>query len=240
MRVLLLHAGIADARSWAGQVEALRASGHDAAAPDLPGFGDEPLVPPTVDRVGFAADALGERGTVVGNSFGGRIALELAGARPDLVERLVLVAPGLAGTPWSDESEALFAEEEELLEAGDLAAAARQQAAMWLPPDASGDVRALTEAMTLRSYELQLPVDDQVRSVWPEPSAETRLAEIGMPTLLVIGDRDRPEMRENVERLARGLPDARLETIAGAGHLPGLERPDELNALLLEFLHDRV
>ena len=92
MRVLLLHAGIADRRMWTPQLEALRAAGHDAFAPDLPGFGDEPLVPPTVDYVAFAAEALGEPGAVVGCSYGGRIALELAGARPELVERLVLVA----------------------------------------------------------------------------------------------------------------------------------------------------
>jgi pimeloyl-ACP methyl ester carboxylesterase len=157
-----------------------------------------------------------------------------------VVERLVLVAPGLASTPWSEQSEALFAEGEALLDAGDLEGAARQQAEMWLRPDAPEDVRELTAAMTHRSYELQLPVDDQVEPVWPEPSAETRLAEVVVPTLLVVGERDRPEMHANVERLARELPNARLETIAGAGHLPGLERPDELNDLLLGFLDDGV
>jgi 3-oxoadipate enol-lactonase len=237
---VLLHAGIADSRSWAAQVEALRAAGHDPVAPDLPGFGEAPLVPPTVDLVAFAAERLGERGAVVGNSFGGRVALELAGARPDLVERLVLVAPGLASTPWSETSRALFAEEEELLESGDLEAAARQQASMWLAPDAAAGVRALTEAMTLRTYELQQPVDGRVQPVWPEPSAEMRLREIDLPTLLVVGERDRPELLALSAALMRELPHARLETVAGAGHLPGLERPDALNALLLEFLDDRV
>ena len=47
---------------------------------------------------------------------------------------------------------------------------------------------------------------------------------------------DRPEMVSLAERLVDELPDSRLETIAGAGHLPSLERPDELNRLLLEFL----
>jgi pimeloyl-ACP methyl ester carboxylesterase len=61
-----------------------------------------------------------------------------------------------------------------------------------------------------------------------------------VPTLLVVGDGDRPELREQCERLARELPDARLETIAGAGHLPSLERPEALNGLLLRFLDDRV
>ncbi len=240
MRVLLLHAGIADARMWAPQVEALRAAAHEPVAPDLPGFGDEPLVPPTVDYVAFAADRLGEAGAVVGCSFGGRVALELAAARPDLVRALVLVAPGLASTEWSEATRADFAEEEELVEEGDLTGAAEQQARMWLAAEAEPAVRELTAAMTLRSYEQQLPVDGQVRTAWPEPSAETRLADVAAPTLLVNAGEDRPELHDVVARLARELPDAHVATIEGSGHLPSLERPDELNRLLLEFLHNCV
>jgi 3-oxoadipate enol-lactonase len=236
MTVLLLHAGIADQRMWAPQVEALDAAGHRVLAPDLPGFGDAALTPPTIDYVAFAAGLLDEPAAVVGCSFGGRVALELAAARPELVRRLVLVAPGLASTEWSEEAQAGFAEEETLLESGDLAGAGEQQARMWLARDATADVRELTAAMTVRSYDQQLPFEDEVRSVWPEPSAETRVTEIDAPTLLVVGDADLPELRTLAERLARELPNARLETIAGAGHLPSLERPDELNRLLLDFL----
>ena len=235
MNVLLLHAGIADRRMWAAQVEALEAVGHRVVAPDLPGFGDAALEPPTVDYVAFAAEQLDGPAAVVGCSFGGRVALELAGAKPELVAKLVLVAPGLASTEWSEESKAGFAEEEELLDAGDLAGAADQQARMWLAPDASEEVRALTADMTVRSYDQQLAVDD-VRAVWPGPSAETRLAQLDVPALVVVGDADRAEMQELAASLAAALPNARLETIAGAGHLPSIERPDELNALLHGFL----
>jgi pimeloyl-ACP methyl ester carboxylesterase len=240
VRVLLLHAGIADARMWAPQLDTLRAAGHEPVAPDLPGFGQAPLVPPTVDYVTFAAALLGEPGAVVGCSFGGRVALELAASKPHLVSALVLVAPGLASTEWSEATQAGFAEEEALVEAGDLAGAAAQQARMWLAADAEPDVRELTAAMTLRSYEQQLPVDGQVRTVWPEPSAEARLADVTAPTLLVSTSEDKPELHDLVARLARELPNARLETIEGSGHLPSLERPGELNRLLLEFLHDSV
>lgn len=236
MRVLLLHAGIADRRMWAPQVDALGAAGHEPVAPDLPGFGGEPLVPPAVDYIAFAAGLLDGPAAVVGCSFGGRVALELAASRPHLVERLVLVAPGLASTEWSEESQAGFAEEEELVERGDLAGAGAQQARMWLGPGASAEVRELTAAMTVRSYEQQLPVEGQVRTLWPEPSAETRLGDVRVPTLLVVGTSDRPELVSLAERLVGELPNARLETIAGAGHLPSLERPDELNRLLLDFL----
>jgi 3-oxoadipate enol-lactonase len=236
VNVLLLHAGIADRRMWAPQIEVLEAAGHTVLAPDLPGFGDAPLEPPTVDYVAFAAGLLDGPAAVVGCSFGGRVAVELAGSKPELVSRLVLIAPGLASTEWSEETEAGFAEEEELVEQGDLAGAGEQQAAMWLATDAAAEVRELTAAMTVRSYAQQLPVDGQVQGSWPEPSAETRLGELRLPTLVVVGDADRPELRSLAERLARELPDVRLETIAGAGHLPSLEQPEALNRLLLDFL----
>ena len=236
MRVLLLHAGIADARMWAPQVEALRDAGHDPVAPDLPGYGDAALEPPTVDYVGFAAGRLDGPATVVGCSFGGRVALELTVARPELVERLVLVGAGLGAWDWSDAAQAGFAEEEEAIERGDLVAAASQQARMWLADDAAPEVRELTETMTLRSYEQQLPLEDQVTSSWPEPAAETRLREIAVPTLVVAGSDDLGDIHAIAAKLAAEIPGARSVTIEGAGHLPSLERPDELNRLLLDFL----
>jgi pimeloyl-ACP methyl ester carboxylesterase len=234
--VLLLHAGIADRRMWAPQVEALEAAGHRTLAPDLPGFGDAPLEPGTIAYVEHAGALLERPAAVVGCSFGGRVALELAAAQPELVERLVLISAGLGAWEWSERAQAGFAEEEEAIERGELAAAAAQQARMWLADDAASEVRALTEAMTLRSYEQQLPVDGQVKAVWPELSAETRLAEIGVPTLVVVGSADVDDIKAMAVRLAADIPEARLETIEGAGHLPSLERPEELNRLLLDFL----
>ena len=125
------------------QVEALEAAGHRALAPDLPGFGDAPLEPGTIAYVDYAASLLDRPATVVGCSFGGRIAIELAAARPDLVERLVLIGAGLGSWDWSESAQAGFAEEEEAIERGDLAAAAAQQARMWLADDAAaGGARA--------------------------------------------------------------------------------------------------
>ena len=234
--VLLLHAGIADSRMWASQLEALTAAGHRIVAPDLPGFGETPLEPGTVDYVTYAADRLDAPAAVVGCSFGGRIALELALSRPELVQRLALIGAGLGSWDWSDAAKAGFAEEEEALERGELAEAAAAQARMWLSPDAADGVRSLTEEMTLRSYELQLPLEDEVTALWPEPPVGERLEQIAVPTLVVVGSEDVEDIRTIAEKLAAEIPEARLATIEGAGHLPSLERPDELNRLLLDFL----
>jgi 3-oxoadipate enol-lactonase len=238
--VLLLHAGIADGRMWAPQIRALVVAGHRVGAPDLPGYGEAPLEPGTVDYVAAAAAALKQPSAVVGCSFGGRVALELTATRPELVERLMLVGAALGSWEWSPEARAGLDEEEAALERGDLRGAAEQQARMWLAPGAPADVHELTVDMTLRSYEQQLPMEDHVRAVWPEPPAEQRLGEIAVPTLVVHGSEDIADMTAMSGRLAAEIPGARLVTIEGAGHLPSLERPDDFNRLLLGFLQNGV
>jgi 3-oxoadipate enol-lactonase len=85
-----------------------------------------------------------------------------------------------------------------------------------------------------------LPVHEQVEGVAVEPPVTERLREIRVPTLVVLGAEDVPDVALIADVLEAGIPDTRRETIAGAAHLPSLERPDELNALLLDFLHDGV
>lgn len=235
MRVLLLHAGLADSRSWGPQVEALRGAGHDPVAPDLPGYGTEPLRPGRISYVDHAAALLDGPAAVVGCSFGGRIALELAVVRPDLAERLVLVNPALPGWEWSDAVRRAHAEEDEALDRGDIPAAAEANL-FWLGPSAPEDVRDLVRTMAARNFELVLPVYEQVESVPVDPPASERLADVAAPTLIVTGTEDVSDMEEIAAILEAGIPSARRETIDGAGHLPSLERPDELNRLLLDFL----
>ena len=59
-----------------------------------------------------------------------------------------------------------------------------------------------------------------------------------MPTLVVVGDRDKSDFSEIARHIVREVPGARLEVIEGAGHLVGVDRPDELNELLRDFLED--
>ncbi|MEO5576607.1 MAG: alpha/beta hydrolase [Gaiellaceae bacterium] len=233
--VLLLHAAIGDARSWAPQVEALRAAGHNPTAPDLPGYGTEPLRPGRISYVEYAAALLDAPATVVGCSFGGRVALELAVERPDLVERLVLVNAALPGWNWSEGVTKANDAEDEALDRGDIAAAAEANL-FWLGPDASEEVRDLVRSMVARNFELVLPVQEQVESVPVKPPADARLGEITAPTLIVVGAEDVPDMVEIAAILEAGIADTRVETIEGAGHLPSLEQSGELNRLLLEFL----
>ncbi len=233
--VLLLHPGVGDSRSWKPQVEALREAGHRPIAPDLPGYGTEPLRPGRLSYVEHVAALLDGPAAVVGCSLGGRIALELTVERPELVDRLVLVNAALPRWQWSAEVQAANDAEDAALERGDLVAAAETNL-VWLGPNASDDVRDLVLEMVRRSFELQLPVYEEVEAVRVEPPVDERLGEIRVPTLVVVGGDDVPDMAEIAQVLIAGIPDARSATIEGAGHVPSLERPEELNRLLLDFL----
>jgi len=237
--VLLLHAGITDSRMWARQTETLKTAGYGVVAPDLRGFGDRPLALGPYSHRHDVEAVLDGPAAVVGNSLGGRVALELALDRPALVERLVLIAPGLPGWEWSEEMRAGWAEEEEAFDRGDDDTAAEISLRMWVdgpqrsPDQVDPDVRARVREMVLRSYEQQRPGGAHEEGVL---EVAARLGEIRCPTVVVVGDLDVPEMQAIAAHVADSVDDGRLVTIRGAAHLPSLERPDELDALVLGFL----
>jgi pimeloyl-ACP methyl ester carboxylesterase len=222
-RVVLLHSAVGDSRQWSRQLPALRA--FDVVAPDLPGFGTEPVPAGPfsfVDRVSELLPA-----ALVGNSLGGGIALRTALLHPARVDRLVLVGSGLPDWDWSPELRDYFAREEEAIARGDLDAAVEVTMEFWIAPEHRDELRPQQR----QSLELQTAREPEVR--WPElPPLET----LAVPTLVVVGDRDKDDFRRVAEQIAATVPGARLELVAGAGHLVGVDRPAELNQLLVEFL----
>jgi pimeloyl-ACP methyl ester carboxylesterase len=84
------------------------------------------------------------------------------------------------------------------------------------------------------SLELQT-AHEEPELLWPDLGP---LSSLAMPTLVVVGDRDKGDFLAIAKHLAEGIPDAELVVVTGAGHLVGLDAPDELNTLLLDFLSD--
>jgi pimeloyl-ACP methyl ester carboxylesterase len=236
-----LHAGIADSRMWRPQEAALGAAGFAVLAPDLRGFGQRPMGTVPFSNARDVEALLDGPAVVVGNSLGGRVALELAVLRPDLVERLIVIAPGMPGWGWSDETRAGWAAEEEAFERGDLEGAAEASLRQWIDgprraPDAvDQELRSSVREMILRSYELQSAEEAEEEAVL-DPPVNERLGDIRCPTLVIVGDEDVADMQGIAAHVAASISAARLATVTGASHLPSLERPDAVNALLLEFL----
>jgi 3-oxoadipate enol-lactonase len=244
--VVLIHAGIADSRMWAPQLESFVPE-HHVIAPDLSGFGASPYQSDVVDfraEVREAMDAAGmERAAVVGTSLGGMVALGLALETPERVSGLVLVGAGIDDHEWSPEMEELDNAETGALERGDRDAAAESQLA-WVtgprrPRDAvDPNVLELVTAMQHTIYDLQ--EGHEVRSKRLDPPASQRLGEVSVPTLVLMGDEDFDDILRIGDRLAAEIPGAERATIADAAHLPNLERPDEFDRIVLGFLAAHV
>lgn len=223
--VVLLHSALGDSRLWRRQVEALTGD-FRLVAPDLPGWGASPL--PTepfsfVDTVDALLPA-----ALVGNSFGGMVALRTALAHPDRVQKLVLIGAALPAWDWTEAMTEYFAAEEAAIEAGDLGAASELNLEFWVAPAHRDEVRPQQR----RALELQT-AHAEPEVIWP---ALKSLSSLAMPTLVVVGEADKPDFLAIAEHLAEEIPDSDLVIVPGAGHLVGLDQPEELNALLYEFL----
>jgi pimeloyl-ACP methyl ester carboxylesterase len=165
---------------------------------------------------------------LVGNSFGGGIALRTALAQPNRVAKLMVVGAGLPDHEWSEEIREYWRREGELVDAGDVDGATQLNLDFWVAPEHHDFVRPQQR----RALELQT-AHAEPEVTWPEMPP---LSELSMPTLVVVGERDKRDFREIGERIVREAPNARLEIVAGAGHLVAIDRPDEFERLLSDFV----
>lgn len=241
--LVLLHEGICDSRMWDPQWEKY-AQSHRLMRLDFRGFGQTPLEP---GPFASARDVLGlmdrhgfERAALVGVSLGGRVALEVAVAAPDRVSALILVGSGLHGHDWSKEMHAIWEAEEAALREGDLDGAVDVVLRTWVAgpgrelEDVDPGVRNRVAEMQRRAFELQASIEDD-EELLVEDLAQ-RLGEIQVPTLVLVGEEDVPDIQAIAERLAREIAGARLERIADTAHVPSMERPEEFDRLVLGFL----
>jgi 3-oxoadipate enol-lactonase len=228
--VLLVHAGGLDGRMWHPLAERLK-DGYRLHMPDLRGHGDTPL---PAEEFANAEDLVRlldglriKRTAVVGASFGGWVALQLATLAPDRVSGLALMASAFDLDDWSPELEAFRTEEEALLEAGDVDGAVELGLRTWVREPAIAD---LVADMSRAAFERQQGVEAKVREL------PVDLGAIAVPTLALSGGRDFPDFARIADLIAAEVPDAERAEIADAGHLIALERPDETAALLRPWL----
>ncbi|MGV9306533.1 alpha/beta fold hydrolase [Nonomuraea sp. NPDC003727] len=234
--LVLLHSGVCDRRMWDPQWAALLDAGYRVIRCDFRGFGRSPMPDRpynNADDVVDLLDHLGiERAALVGSSFGGRVALEVAARWPDTVTTLALLC---SGSPELVPGPALrsFAEQEDaLLSAGDVDAAVELNLTTFLGPEADDATRENVRLMQRHAFDVQMAGGEEFGQI----AAEIDLKAITATCLAVSGGRDLPEFREIATGLPGLLPRARHVELPWAAHLPSLERPAEVTALLLDFL----
>lgn len=205
-------------------------------APSCPGFGGSPR-PKDFDTIydlihlqRAVLDAIpGERITLVGLSFGGWLAAEVAAQGHQRLAKLVLVDP--VGIKISDR------ETVDILDVFNRSPAEVRRAA-WHDPDRfAPDFDAMEDAEIVRHAR-----DWEALCLYAwhpymyNPQLPRWLGRIGVPSLVVWGDSDGIVSPDYGRTFARLIPGARFETIAGAGHHPEIERPEELAALIGSFV----
>lgn len=255
--VLLLHGLGGTKSSFFETAAALAAGGHRVHALDLPGFGasSKPLRAPYsarwfADTVVDAMDALGiDRARLVGNSMGGRVAIEAALAAPERVAALALLCPAVAFVKRTFHPVVrLMRPELGLLPHGiPRPLVARQFWSLFNDRDAIdgalADVvvdgfRKTYATPGARHAFLASARNIYLDAPWGRDGFYTRLAELRPPALFVWGSHDWliPAAFRHV--VAKALPSAGQIVLDGCGHVPQVERPDAINPLLLRFFAD--
>ena len=184
---------------------------------------------------------------LMGVSGGGALAIDFTLEHPEMLDALIPVTAGVSGFRPSEEEMqkhpdvvGLYTSLEDAFEKHDIARAVEISLALWtdgpgrLGGQAEPSVRERVHEMTTRNW--QRP-DDEAQAENPpvplEPPALRRLSEIGVPTLIILGEWDVPNP---LDQLAAEIPGAKKVVMAQTAHHPFLEKPDEFNRIVLDFL----
>jgi pimeloyl-ACP methyl ester carboxylesterase len=244
--MVLLHPGVADQRCW--NEVAVRLSGsHTVITYDRRGFGatrHEDEEHTSVSDLVAVLDSFQLQGAhLVGNSMGGRLAIELALLQPDRVASLILIATAIGGAPppidLHPEVDRLDAEIERLDAAGDLDGVNELEACLWLdgpfrqPGFVGGSTRALFLDMNGRALRSQ-PTGEIESTVGP--TAWGRLGQLDHSVLALVGDHDLPHIVERSKAVVARVNGAAFTTLPRSAHLPQMDDPTHLANVMIEFL----
>jgi pimeloyl-ACP methyl ester carboxylesterase len=249
--VLLLH-GLGGTKSSFFDTAAALSRGYRVHAIDLPGFGgsSKPATAPYgpgyfAKAVVGTMDALGiDRAHLVGNSMGGRVAIEVGLERPDRVGGIALLSPAVAFIRRDWHWAARFARPELGMLPHSLGRS-RIERTFWalfadrdLVDPSMADIVVDEFERIYRSRGARLAFLSSARAIYLESPTTfyPRLATLQPPALFVWASHDRliPEaFRHHVQRW---LPSAEQVVLEGCGHVPQVERPERTNGLLERFL----
>ncbi|WP_460067798.1 alpha/beta fold hydrolase [Streptomyces sp. YKOK-I1] len=236
--LVLVHGHPFDRTMWAPQIEAFSA-GRRVIAPDLRGYGASPVVPGvtllsdhTQDIASLLEELKVDEFVLAGLSMGGQIAMDLLWRFPHRVRGLVLADTFAA--PETPAGRIARGEMADRLLAEGMRGYADEVLEKMVAPYAAPAVKAhVHRMMTSTSPEGAAAA---LRGRAERPDYRPRLARADVPALVLVGADDTYTPVADAQALHSALPDSVLTVIEGAAHLPNLERPEEFNAALADFL----
>jgi pimeloyl-ACP methyl ester carboxylesterase len=243
--IVFLHGGLLDGRMWDDQISFF-AQQHRAIRYDMRGSGmsqiesSAELHIPYQDLAHLLEALAIPRASLVGLSGGARAAIDFAIAYPERVQKLVLVSPGMSGyefvDAWTHERGAALMQ---ALSQGMAKDAVEIFLTMWTdgpyraPEQVDPAVREHIRTMVAHSLPLSRLAPDFQEL---DPPAVGRLAEIQAPTLIVLGDKDTPDILAIGKLLHEQVAGSELVMLPDVGHTLVMEKPAEFNALVDRFL----
>ncbi|WP_191837798.1 alpha/beta fold hydrolase [Catellatospora chokoriensis] len=233
--VVLLHGAGMDSRLWDGVVPEL-AGRHTVIRYDARGLGrsDQPTGPYLdVDDLRTVLDHVRvDRAALVGLSMGGETALDFALAEPGRVASLALVGTSVSGWDWPRTPELAAYDRARGDGAADLLATLELE--IWAGLGNGPPGGALIERMVVDNARRR--VGAEAYALFPAEDALPRLATIAVPTLVLWGEHDHPEIAVIARRLLVEMPGATGEPVPDADHYLPLRTPDHLTEQLLRHL----
>ena len=238
--VVLMHGGLLDCHMWDEQFELLaktnRVLRYDASA-----HGNSTLPPDVYWDHADLREVMNtleiERAVLVGLSMGGKVAIDLALENPERVQAIVAVSSGLSGYRFESD---FYLEYRDLMiqawRAGEFDAVVEAFQRSWTdgphraPEDVDPEVREKVRVMARNGLEHAM----EGRLI--DPPATERLEELALPMLMVVGELDLPGIHDIADRVVAANPNAELVVVPEVAHMVNMEKPDEFNELLLEYL----
>lgn len=239
----LVHGGLVDRRLWDDQFDAF-AQHYRTLRYDIRSFGDS-SVPSDgdytmVDDLYHLLKFFGiEKTYLMGLSMGGGISIDFTLAHPDMVDALILVGASVSGFEWPETEETKGLEEmmDAAFKAGDLERVAEIDNRLWTdgpnrrPDQVNPQVRTRIGEMNLRNMQ-----KGETPPPRPPQPALPRLAEIQVPTLVIVGDEDLEPIKGLGDTLVANIVHAKKAVIPDAAHHPNMEHPEQFNGIVLNFL----
>jgi len=238
---VLLHGGWLDLRQWDDQIEPLSSS-CTVIRYDQRGYGRSPLgTAPYSHYADLRALLLTlgvERPHLVALSHGAQIAVDFAVSFPDSIRSLAIGCAPMRGYDLGSEFwEGMRA----VIRAGSAGRKNECRAALWrfAPLRVAATIPEAAERidrMMVEEHEFAYARPDAPSQEFLDPPTSSRFAEIAAPTLVILGDGEMPALAEQGELMARGIPNARLIVISGAGHIVNIEQPAAYTQVVQEWL----
>jgi pimeloyl-ACP methyl ester carboxylesterase len=236
---VILHSLLADRHAFDAVLPAL-AGKFRVTLFNLPGFhGSEPAITALMDAYvariedGFEEWGIGRDAILIGNGFGGTVALAFALAHPELIARLV-VSDAAAGFP--EQGRQAFAVMAEKVEAGGLGAVAEiaakrvfSPAYLAVHPEMIEDRKKVLMGIDPKAFQ-------QACKILQETDLTPLLHKLSVPTLVVCGEFDQATPPTLIKVVADKIPGAKFIELKGCGHCPPLEQSQAFLAAIMDFV----